>query len=398
MYSSFLSLVMGLIALYVIVRIVLPAQTRVVAKVLYSLAVLVSAERLLILWWLTGTMNALLSRPVLLVTSFLQIMVLMLFMLTLFRDLLRGALWLAHRVHRAQRVPSAGFFRRTARFLPQSLMMTLIAALLTGYGMYEALRVPSVQQVRLVVPGLPSGLEGLRIVQLSDLHIGSAFGQDWLTQVVRQTNALHPDLTVITGDMVDGTPDRLAQDVAPLATLRAKYGVFLVVGNHEYYSGLEDWLAHFQSMGLSVLLNSHVALDVKGTPLVLAGTADPRAKRLPGAALPEPERIMDDITRLYGKVTTVMLAHNPALAPRSAQAGATLQLSGHTHGGIVLPIVPLVAHFNAGYVSGLYTVGTMPLYVSCGTGLWGGLPVRLLVPSEITLLTLTGQVSHKAIH
>ena len=89
-------------------------------------------------------------------------------------------------------------------------------------------------------------------------------------------------------------------------------------------------------------------------------------------------------------ITKLMLSHRPSLAPESAKAGASLQLSGHTHGGLILPVTPLIAAFNGGYVSGPYTVDGMPLYVSSGSGLWGGIPLRLFVPSEITLITLTG--------
>lgn len=101
----------------------------------------------------------------------------------------------------------------------------LLALALSGYGMREALRVPPVREVRMQVPGLPDALNGFRIAQLSDLHIGPTFGKAWLTDVVARTDSLNPDLIVITGDVVDGSPSRLEEDVAPLADLKAKYGV-----------------------------------------------------------------------------------------------------------------------------------------------------------------------------
>lgn len=380
----------SLIALYVIIRVVLPARMHPSLKFLAGIVVLVSAERLLIIRMLMGTMGAFLPHPVMIVTSFFQILVLMLFLLALLRDGIRLTFWLAHRASDRflQKPPAAGLFRRMARFMPHSLMLTLFAAVLAGYSMYEALRVPSVREVQLSIPGLPPALNGLRIVQLSDLHIGSAFEEEWLKEIVERANALHPDLTVITGDLVDGSPKRLKRDIAPLTDLRAQYGVYITVGNHEYYSGLDVWLKTFQTMGIPVLLNRYVALDVRGTPLILAGTADPVASSY-GTARPMPEQLMKEIRQLYGNSTTIMLAHAPNLAPRSAKAGASVQLSGHTHGGMVFPLSPLVARFNAGYVRGLYMVDSMPLYVHSGSGLWGGLPMRLFVPSEITLFTLS---------
>ena len=102
---------------------------------------------------------------------------------------------------------------------------------------------------------------------------------------------------------------------------------------------------------------------------------------------PDPEKALSGLSK---DITKLMLSHRPSLAPESAKAGASLQLSGHTHGGLILPVTPLIAAFNGGYVSGPYTVDGMPLYVSSGSGLWGGIPLRLFVPSEITLITLTG--------
>ena len=262
----------------------------------------------------------------------------------------------------------------------------LLALALSGYGMREALRVPSVREVRMQIPGLPDALNGFRIAQLSDLHIGPTFGKAWLADVVARTDSLNPDLIVITGDVVDGSPSRLAEDVAPLADLKAKYGVILTPGNHEYYSGLQQWLPVFQSLGMRVLMNENTQIRVNGTPLAIAGVTDTAALNW-GLEGPDPEKALSGLSKDIAKI---MLSHRPSLAPESAKAGASLQLSGHTHGGLVLPIAPLIAAFNGGYVSGPYTVDGMPLYVSRGSGLWGGMPLRLFVPSEITFITLTG--------
>lgn len=135
------------------------------------------------------------------------------------------------------------------------------------------------------VPGLPDALNGFRIAQLSDLHIGPTFGKAWLTDVVARTDSLNPDLIVITGDVVDGSPSRLEEDVAPLADLKAKYGVIFAPGNHEYYSGIQQWLPVFQRLGMHVLMNENTQIRVNGTPLAIAGVTDTARPQL-GAGRP----------------------------------------------------------------------------------------------------------------
>ena len=142
----------------------------------------------------------------------------------------------------------------------------------------------------------------------------------------------------------------------------------------------------FQKLGLKVLANENTQIRVKGTPLAIAGVTDAKALDW-GMEAPDPVKALSGLSN---DMIKIMLSHRPSLAPESAKAGASLQLSGHTHGGLVLPLTPLVAAFNGGYVSGMYAVDGMPLYVSNGSGLWGGTPLRLFVPSEITLITLTG--------
>ena len=142
----------------------------------------------------------------------------------------------------------------------------------------------------------------------------------------------------------------------------------------------------FRQLGITVLANENTQIRVKGTPLAIAGVTDAKALDW-GMEAPDPVKALSGLSK---DMTKIMLSHRPSLAPESAKAGASLQLSGHTHGGLILPLMPLVAAFNGGYVSGMYAVDGMPLYVSNGSGLWGGTPLRLFVPSEITLITLTG--------
>lgn len=262
--------------------------------------------------------------------------------------------------------------------------MMAAAGLLGGMGVWAALRVPDVHRVTVSLARLPAALDGLRLVQLSDLHISAAFPQEWTQAVVDRVNALTPDLTVITGDLIDGTPWRRRHDVAPLAQLRARHGVFACVGNHEYYSGLEPWVKKFRELGLVVLRDEHRVLRINGAPLVLAGVSDVVERRY-GRKGPDVRRALAGSP---SEAVRILLEHQPLEAWKNARLGVDLQLSGHTHGGQILIANLLVAALNNGFLKGLYHVGDMRLYVSPGTGLWGGFPLRVLVPAEITEITL----------
>lgn len=385
MAMHMITLFSALTGLYVVIRLILPTRMNGLLKAALGLLVLAGAEKLLLVRLIYGTMGAFMPQPVQTAAGFVHAAVFILFLLTLLRDAVLLALWPFRRKARRRTIFYGKREKRTSSGMG-AVALTLAALLLAGYGMREALRVPTVREVQVHIPGLPAALDGLRIAQLTDLHIGPVFDGAWLADVVARTDSLNPDLIVITGDVVDGPPSRLAPDIAPLADLRAAQGVYLVPGNHEYYSGLQQWLPVFRQMGIKTLLNENALLTVRGTPLALAGVTDKASDRW-GLEGPDPEKALAGIPE---GVTRILLSHRPALAPRSAAAGASLQLSGHTHGGLVLPLSPLVAAFNEGFVSGAYTVAGMPLYVSNGAGLWGGTPLRLFVPSEITLITLKG--------
>ena len=185
-------------------------------------------------------------------------------------------------------------------------------------------------------------------------------------------------------DLVDGLPAARAESAAELRRLRARHGVLACAGNHEYYSGFKAWTEIFSDLGITMLLNGHQVLGIRGRELVLAGVTDPVAARF---GLPEP----DLATALAGapdRTARILLDHRPGNAPRNARQDVDLQLSGHTHGGHAPGLNALVALFNHGYVRGWYRVEGMPLYVSSGAGLWNGFPLRVDVPSEIALITL----------
>jgi predicted MPP superfamily phosphohydrolase len=258
------------------------------------------------------------------------------------------------------------------------------ALLLSAIGVWQAVRVPDVREVEITLDRLPAELDGLRLVQLTDLHASRLLQGPWQRAVVDKTNALNPDLILITGDLVDGTPANRAADVAPLRDLKARLGVLAIPGNHEYYSNYQAWMAAFEKLGLRMLRNQHIVIEEKGRALVVAGTTDRNAARFD---LPTPD-IQAALAGAPKNAVILLMAHQPREAVKNADAGVDLQLSGHTHGGQIAGVHFIVQAANEGFVSGLYRVGAMQLYVSNGTGVWNGFPIRLGRPSEITRIVL----------
>jgi uncharacterized protein len=254
--------------------------------------------------------------------------------------------------------------------------LAFVAALLGG-------RKLSVKRVPVPLTRLPAALNGTTIVQLTDVHIGPTRGRRFLERVVDATNALKPDVIAITGDLVDGSVAKLAQEVAPLARLKARHGVFFVTGNHEYYSGVEPWCAYLTQLGLRVLRNERVRIGQGDDSYDLAGIDD-----LAGRQFGQGQGADLDLA-LLGRDSTrelVLLAHQPRVVLDAERAGVGLQISGHTHGGQIWPFHFLV-RLQQPANSGLVRFGRSLLYVSNGTGYWGP-PMRLGSPAEITELTL----------
>ena len=274
--------------------------------------------------------------------------------------------------------------RRVA--IPSSLRYSMGALALgvAAFAVSQAARVPLVKDIEVTIQGLPSQFEGYEIVQLTDLHISRLFEAPWVEAVVSQANALEPNLIVITGDLIDGDLDVRRADVAPLQALSAPDGVYTIPGNHEYYFGYPQWMEYYQSLGMQVLANQHVVIDNEGANLVLAGVTDFTAARHAFAA----PNVEEAIAEAPSDSPIIMLDHQPRNAVAASAAGVDLQLSGHTHGGMILGFDRLVASANNGFVSGFYNVQDMTLYVNNGTGLWPGFALRLGKPSELTRITL----------
>jgi uncharacterized protein len=241
-------------------------------------------------------------------------------------------------------------------------------------GAAVALRGPRIVTLDLAVENLHPDLDGYRIAQISDLHVGRTIRRTYVARVAELCQSLKPDLVALTGDMVDGGVKQLAPHVAPLAGLP---NAFFILGNHDCYSGAGAWIEHFKSLGMRVLLNSSDVVKKGNAQLVVGGVVDPAYR----SARPE-------IAPVAGQGDfRLFLAHNPKLAPLGERAGFDLQLSGHTHAGQFFPWTLAVRLVHAPHVAGLSREGRMQVYVSAGTGTWGP-PVRFGTSPELTLIRL----------
>ena len=251
-------------------------------------------------------------------------------------------------------------------------------ASLTGLGLRGALNPPKVITVTHPVNG--KKVAGLRIVQISDVHVSHTIRRPQVERIVTMVNALNPDIVVLTGDLVDGSVSMLKNDVAPLADIEAPMGCYFVTGNHEYYSGVIPWIEEVKRLGFDVLINSHRALSFRGTELVLAGVTDFHAERLfPDHSTSPAKAFADAPTDPY----RILLAHQPLSFPGAQAQRCDLTLSGHTHGGQYIPFTWAI-HLAQPWIAGLYEEGDHRLYVNRGTAFWGP-PLRIGSPSEITL-------------
>jgi uncharacterized protein len=244
----------------------------------------------------------------------------------------------------------------------------------------------AVKRIEILLRRLPPSLDGTRIVQICDMHVGGLLGQKFVERVVRTANELKPDVIAIVGDLVDGTIEQLRPALASVASLRARHGVFFVTGNHEYYSrsSARAWMDEIDGMGVRVLRNQRVAIGEGAESFDLAGVPDHGASRFPddGPA----EDIAGALAGRDPSRAVVLLAHQPIAIHKAASLGVDLQLSGHTHGGQIWPWGALV-RLQQPYIRGLHRIGESQLYVSCGTGFWGP-PMRLGAPAEITEIIL----------
>ncbi|MEU3931818.1 metallophosphoesterase [Streptomyces sp. NPDC029044] len=249
-----------------------------------------------------------------------------------------------------------------------------------GYGTYGVLRGPQVKRVTVPLAKLPRAAHGYRIAVVSDVHLGPVLGRGFAQKVVDTINSTQPDLIAVVGDLVDGSVKDLGPAAAPLAQLRARHGSYFVTGNHEYFSGAEQWVEEVRRLGIDPLENARREMPY----FDLAGVNDVAG---------EEEGQGPDFAKALGDRDTaracVLLAHQPVQIHDAVEHGVDLQLSGHTHGGQLWP-GNLIASGANPTLAGLDRYGDTQLYVSRGAGAWGP-PTRVGAPSDITLIELASR-------
>ncbi|WKV72253.1 metallophosphoesterase [Streptomyces sp. PCS3-D2] len=273
--------------------------------------------------------------------------------------------------------PGGGLSRRT--FVARTVGGAAAAVALgtVGNGAYGVLRGPGVRRVHVPLAKLPRAAHGFRIAVVSDVHLGPVLGRAHAQRIVDTVNRTQPDLIAIVGDLVDGSVPDLGPAAEPLRGLTARHGSFFVTGNHEYFSGAEQWVDHVRELGLTPLENARRALP----HFDLAGVNDIQGER--DGSGPDFRAALGDRDRSRA---AVLLAHQPVVIHDAVEHGVDLQLSGHTHGGQLWPGSHLAALANP-TVAGLERYGDTQLYVSRGAGAWGP-PVRVGAPSDITVVEL----------
>ncbi|MGB8945215.1 MAG: metallophosphoesterase, partial [Streptomyces sp.] len=277
----------------------------------------------------------------------------------------------------------AGDGQYRARIVTWAVLGT--AAVLLAWGYAEARRVPRVRHLDVQLPRLGAGLDGTRVALITDTHYGPLDRARWSARVCDTVNTLEADLVCHTGDIADGTADRLRAQAAPLGTVRAARARVYVTGNHEYYSEAQGWVDLMDELGWEPLRNRHLLLERGGDTLVVAGVDDVTAESSGLAG--HRAHLAGALDGAAPDLPVLLLAHQPKFVDRAAAGGVDLQLSGHTHGGQIWPFHHLV-RIDQPALAGLSRHGDRTLlYTSRGTGFWGP-PFRIFAPSEITLLVL----------
>jgi predicted MPP superfamily phosphohydrolase len=266
-----------------------------------------------------------------------------------------------------------------------ALAVPIIAIFASAVGFVLARLTPRIVEVDIPITGLPAELEGFRIVQITDIHVGPTIRRGFLQRVVERVNTLQADVIAITGDVVDGRVEDLREHTSVLRDLRAKEFTALVLGNHELYSGAWPWVTEFRRLGLRVLLNEHLLIERSGHRIAIAGVTDHSAGSFHLELACNPEAAISNLKEEVA--VKVLLAHQPITAVRAAGLGYHLSLHGHTHGGQWWPWNHFVK-LQQPVTRGLRKFGEMWSYTSVGTGYWG--PPKRHFRSEITLLRLVG--------
>lgn len=273
--------------------------------------------------------------------------------------------------------------RRT--FLAHSIRIGVLAvsASITALGLREVIRGAQVKQVEVVIADLPDALRGLKIAQISDLHIGPTIQRAYVEDVVQKTNRTEPDLIFVTGDLADGKAGAIESHLAPLGQLKSRYGTFFITGNHEYYWGAHALIETTSALGFIPLINQNREIQIRDHRVRVVGVTDPSGVEFIDDHASDIKKAVSGSTK---SDLNLLLAHRPGACFEAEPLGFDLQFSGHTHSGQFFPFSTLIP-FAHKYYRGLNRHGRMWVYVNPGTGYWGPAN-RFAISPEITLVKL----------
>ncbi|MGA2331959.1 MAG: metallophosphoesterase [Syntrophales bacterium] len=259
------------------------------------------------------------------------------------------------------------------------LLPLIISAGINVYGYFEAKNIGT-EKITIASPKIPESAGRIRIVQISDVHIGIIVKGERLKHIVEEIKKAQPDILVSTGDLVDGQIDTLTEHATFLRDIQPRYGKFAITGNHEFYAGLDHALDFTRAAGFVVLREQGV--DVAGV-INIAGVDDPTVDAF---GLPQEISETKLLSGLSRQRFTILLKHRPVIE-KDSLGKFDLQLSGHTHNGQIFPFNFVVRRFYP-LITGYFTLpNDAHLYVSRGAGTWGP-PIRFLSPPEITVIDL----------
>lgn len=364
---------------YIFCSGILPLKIKRKYKIIFGMIIFIIAQKNGILRWLGGGLffSPELPRWLLVGVAFLYGILFFTAFFLLFRDILVIWWWQLFKLKQkiSYRFPF-GYFM---------IFTICISVLLSGYSLWEGLMLPKIKYVEIYFDDLPPEFDGFSIAVLADIHASALNQAPFINNIVEETMAAKPDLIVLPGDIIDGRVDKRIEDVEPLRKLYAPYGVYAVNGNHEYYSGFDEWMTKFEELRLPVLINSNVPIAKDGAVIYLGGIADYAAARR-GQEPPDMEKTWRDVPADGFKI---LLSHQPKNNLANARSGVRLQISGHTHGGMIIGMDKLlIAPSNGGVVRGTYDFEGMKLYISSGAAIWSGFPLRIGIPPEITMIVL----------
>jgi len=278
--------------------------------------------------------------------------------------------------------------KRNSLKLASNFFILLLATSATGYGVYNVLKFPILKRVKIKSKKLKDLKKPLRITQFSDLHVSSTIGKKYVEKTVELINSTNPDIIAFTGDLADGSVAELREKCLPLKNLKSKYGKYFVTGNHEYYSGIEEWEPFIKNeLGFTILNNENEVIKLEEKlDIILAGVPDYKANRVFPKHNSDPAKSIEGVSKESLKI---LLAHQPKSVLDAAKAGFDIQLSGHTHGGQYFPLNTLVK-LDQPYNVGLHQHDeNLQIYVNSGTGYWGP-PMRIGTESEISVIEISG--------